>query len=303
MAGPCGTSASPTLHTAASAAVDAGDLRLLGGALKVMIVRAPALTASIGSAAGSGEVRYRPPALEISCPGIPARRLDKAGDSSEIILDERTESALTDLGSLPDLATVGPVALPGLPRLPGLPPDLPPASPPPAESAPAASVVRLTVGAKQATEGNAIAARAVALRLEIVRGGVRGGQPGYGGAVLDLNLGVLEAAAVAPAFVARGGSPGGGGQAGGLPVTGADAEGFMLTGLALLAAGLLCLRYGRRRRAASVVFERGVARRGPADGRVGVKPARWSVNGILSTVDGCVHAVAGTKIGHSSTGP
>jgi hypothetical protein len=139
-------------------------------------------------------------------------------------------------------------------------PNLPPVSDPAAESAKVTGPgtrVRIALGtAQQAEKGHTIAARATAITIAITEGGSPSrGQTGYGdhtpkpgGVVLDLNVGVLEAAAVAPE--SGGGVQGASsGSGGGLPITGPGAGGLALAGgaLLLLGAGAVTLAARRRR--------------------------------------------------------
>ncbi|GAA0793808.1 hypothetical protein [Spirilliplanes yamanashiensis] len=233
------------VHSVATAAVEPGTLRILDGAATVTIVRGPHLTAAIAPAKGTARVDYRPPVVEVTAPGTPPKRLTTPGATAEIPLDDRTESAL--LGALPALATVGGVPLPGMPPLPGV-PTLPSGRP---ESAPApdGTTLRVTLGTlKQATQGQAVAARAVAVRLEIV--GPGRDKQGYAHPALDADFGVLEAAAVAPlppSARAAAAAPEGG-QGAGLPVTGTSTGAVAGVGLTLLAAGLLLVGWTTRRR-------------------------------------------------------
>ncbi|WP_157408208.1 hypothetical protein [Actinoplanes sp. N902-109] len=301
----------------ASAGLTGGGLELLGGAVKVRMLKPPSLRASMSTADG-GEVRYIPAVVEVSGAGVETSRLDTAGDSVEITLAGKPSSQAADGASAPsptlsptpsatseaatdetatgetaageaaagakrlpatgadtdhpsapsvdgggstakarllgDLPAVGNLLGAGdNPPLPDV-PDLPTVEEPATESAPTAgsdTVVHIELGdVRQASEGHAVAARAAALSVQITEGndGTRT-KPGYGGGrVLDFDMGVLEAAAVAPetAGAPRGGVSGGSG--GGLPITGPTAGALTLTGLALVLAGAIAVAITRRSR-------------------------------------------------------
>lgn len=262
-------------RTVASTELTLGGLELAGGAVRVRVVRQPTLVASMSTSAG-GTVAYRPPVLEVSGDGVQTSRLDTPGDQVDIALggtdqgddtDRRAEagapadavgtdqtgSTTTPRQGIPRLGVLGggmPLPLPAVPGLPRV-GDQP-------ESAPAAGPgthVRISLGdVRRATSGHAIAARATAITIVITRGRSDSRtKPGYGGrngVVLDLDLGVLDAAAVAPE---RGtgfeGVVAGAGAGGGLPVTGPRVDVVVLTGFALLGGGMVALVLGLRRRA------------------------------------------------------
>ncbi|MET8147357.1 hypothetical protein ACIBSW_25850 [Actinoplanes sp. NPDC049668] len=231
-------------RTVASATITGGSAEVLGGAVRIKVLKAPSLLAAM-STGGGGEVRYLPAVLEVSGEGFETARLDTAGDNVDVVLDEgddrRGREGDTDdggdvvsqrsgsasgaverkpkgktkkpglLSGLPDigkLTSAAPIPVPGVSSLPGL----PVISDPPAESAPATAPgtrVRVSLGdVRQATSGHAVAAKATAIRIVITKGKDRSayGQ-GKGGVVLDFEMGRLEAAAVSP-------EPGGPGQGG-----------------------------------------------------------------------------------------
>ena len=239
--------------TVASATVTAGRIELAGGKVRVRVLRPPSLVASMSADAG-GNVHYRPALIEVSGDGIAARRLSSAGQHVDISLgpDRHTmESTTLDQGALGGVT--GGSALP-LPEVTGLPPvDGEPVT----ESAPAAGLgtkVRISLGAaRQATKGNAIAARATAIKVTVAQGAGAGahGTSGYAdkpraAVTLALAVGLLEAAAVAP-----GGRPGDLAGAGGqLPVTGPRVTGLAMGGATLLLAGVAAVILGMRRRRA-----------------------------------------------------
>jgi hypothetical protein len=274
--------------TVARASAAAREIRLLDGAVRLTVVRAPALATSISANEGSADVQYTPPVLQVAGEGFATRRLDTPGDVVEMALPENgqpengqlengqpehggaTESGPTvpgdplggllstvPAGALGGLlsGTAGGLDLPGLPARPGI-PALPGGD---AESDDADTddgvgggqgMLRVSIGdVRQAAVGHAIAARAVTVSVQIVAGASAAGP---GGVVLDLDLGVLEAAAVAPEPGTAGGAAtqldGTGGTGGGLPITGARIDLTLLAGGALLVAGSAFLWFGLRGR-------------------------------------------------------
>jgi hypothetical protein len=156
-------------------------------------------------------------------------------------------SGLPKLGALTGGSPLPLPTAPGLPQVGGS-----------TESAPVTGPgtrMRISLGdLRQAKSGRAIAAKATAIKIAITEAPTDG-QDGYGGsapdrsrAVLDLDVGLLEAAAVAP-------EPTGGvhgaiatnGGGGGLPITGPGASPIAVGGLTLLLAGVAALTVGRRR--------------------------------------------------------
>ncbi len=263
------------VHTVARASVAGPGIRLLGDAVRVAVVRTPHLTASISASRGSADVRYFPPTLEISGRGFATRRLEAAGDLVEFALPKgraRTESAPSVPGEplRALLSTVRPGAvrgllpagtatdplLPGLPPRPGVPP-LPAGTPESVDPRPdgggsggAEDVLRISIGdVRQAAAGHAVAARAVSVHVQII---ARRSSAGRGGVVLDADLGVLEAAAVAPDPGTAGGAgvqPGASGDTGGrLPVTGSSVDLTLFAGSILLVTGSVFLWFGLRKR-------------------------------------------------------
>ncbi|MEV8504305.1 hypothetical protein AB0368_05660 [Actinoplanes sp. NPDC051475] len=244
--------------TVATAGLQGGDLELLDGAVEVNVIKAPSLRASMSIQDG-GEVRYIPAVVEVSGRGFKTERLSTAGDDIVITYDDSAhrsapESAPTGLlGKLPVVG--GPLnsgdALP-LPEVPGLPEVAPPSS----EAVPVGEPgtrVRISLGdVRQASRGRAIAARAAALSVTITHGSSDGRtEPGYAESVA-FDMGVLEAAAVAPE--SAGGVSAGGvsaGEAGGLPITGPRVDVIALSGVALLIAGAAALIFGLRGRSRS----------------------------------------------------
>jgi len=177
-------------------------------------------------------------------PGAPVSNPDKDGGS-------RTASDGLFAG-LPKVGALEPAVPLPLPSIPGVPPL---ATAPDTEAAPAAgpgTTVKISLGdVRQAVSGHAIAAKATAMNIAITKGPDR---QVYGhsadnrsGIVLDLDMGLLEVAAVAPE-PAGGVSDTVGGDGGGLPITGPRVDVLALSGLALLIAGAAALIYGLRGR-------------------------------------------------------
>ncbi|MEU4216768.1 hypothetical protein [Actinoplanes sp. NPDC026623] len=191
-------------------------------------------------------------------PGDAGGRGDPAGTAAPRTKPKKKAKAAKPglLGGLPklgSLTSLAPVPLPGTPSLPGL----PVISEPPAESSPGGAPgtrVKVSLGdVRQASSGHAIAAKATAIRILITKGPDRTAYgTSKGGVILDLGMGLLEAAAVSPEPVG-GGTPGTPGTVngiggGGLPITGPRVDVIALTGLALLIAGAGALVFGMRGR-------------------------------------------------------
>jgi hypothetical protein len=269
-------------RSVAAATVTAGRIELAGGRVRVRVLRAPMLTVGMSTRKG-GEVRYVPAVVEVSGDGVGRQRLETAGDHVDVTLrpDRRAlEDAVTALDGVRKAAPLPVPDVPGLPSLPSL-PGLPSPAEPRGESGSvtgAGTRVRISLGdVRQARKGHAIAARATAIKVSVVRSeagaghgsaagsgsrsgprsgaGYGSGSGGYGSMSLALGLGVLEAAAVAPdAVVAanRGASPeqvsAVAGAGGGLPITGPRAGLLALGGVGLLMTGIAAVLFGTRRR-------------------------------------------------------
>ncbi|WP_030440711.1 hypothetical protein [Actinoplanes subtropicus] len=242
-----GTGASA--RTVASATVTGGGFDLAGGRVHVRMLTTPSLTATMSS--GGGEVRYRPAQIEVSGDGIATKRLDTAGQSVDVTLDDDArEAGVLDAAGLGDLR---PASRPlPLPQVPGLPTVSAPS--PVAESAPAGDRMRLHLtlgGVRQAEKGRAIAARAAAIDVSLTQGELTEGRgkDGYGGrssaVALDFAVGLMEAAAVAPERMTPVDTSGTGG---GLPITGPGVAGLALAGVAMLLTGVGTVLLGVRRR-------------------------------------------------------
>jgi hypothetical protein len=153
------------------------------------------------------------------------------------------------LAGLPEFGALESGAPLPLPSIPGVPPL---AVEPGTEAAPTSgpgTTVKISLGdVRQAVSGHAIAAKATAMKIAITKGPDR---QAYGdnasGIVLDLAMGLLEVAAVAPE--PAGAAPSAvAGNGGGLPITGPRVDVLALTGLALLIAGAAALVFGMRGR-------------------------------------------------------
>jgi hypothetical protein len=240
-------------RSVASVSVSAGRIELAGGDVKIRVLRAPTLRVSMSATEG-GEVRYQPAVVEVSGPGLSRTRLDTSSD--------RIDVTVSDVGPLTESvpAPVLPSHGSPLPSIPGLP--VPSGSPstggagggaPLLENATAGkAVVRVSLGdVRQASKGNALAARATAIKVAVLRvSRANRGRSGYGSSavVADLGVGVLEAAAVAPEPGRRSVEAGSPAAAGSLPVTGPRVAPMVITGVGLLAGGVCAFLMGARRR-------------------------------------------------------
>jgi hypothetical protein len=275
--------------TVASAAVNADQIDLAGGRVRVRVLRPPTLAASMSTS--GGKIDYRPAQVEISGEGLITKRLDRVGERIDVTLgpDRRgTESGMAGLGDVRPGSALRLPSIPGLPQLgtsaaeqlPGLsePASATEQSGLPesasgagqsnmaesasgagqsnmAESASGAGGTRLRIslgGVRQARKGHAIAARATAIKVSVARSAATKGRGkiGYGGkpstaVSLDLSFGLMETVAVAPETPAYQGTSGAGG---GLPITGPQAVGLAVGGLALLLGGIVAVLLSIRRR-------------------------------------------------------
>jgi len=242
--------------TVASATLDSGAFELLDGAVKIKILKTPSLRTSMSIKDG-GEVRYIPASLEVSGEGIDTARLDTAGDEVEITLDEPVEESGEAEHGRPGL--LGETRLleggdgASLPRVPGV-PEVAETEAGTAPLAGPGTKVRISLGdVRQAARGRAIAARAAALSVTITQGAPAARKPGYGsdGGVLTFDMGVLEAASVAPETAGGVSAGETAGEGGGLPITGPRVDVLALSGVALLIAGTGALIFGMRGRSRS----------------------------------------------------
>ena len=116
--------------------------------------------------------------------------------------------------------------------------------------------LRISLGdVRQAMSGHAVAARATTIKIALTRGspsdqtkdGYGHGAPNRSGVVMDLDVGVLEAAAVAPEPLPGGVDDATSGQGGGLPITGPRVDFLAIAGVALLVLGAAAMVFGMRR--------------------------------------------------------
>ncbi|WP_204297553.1 hypothetical protein [Actinoplanes campanulatus] len=232
-------------QTVASATITGGRISLADNEVRIRVVRAPELRASM-TAGGEGRVDYRPAVVEVTTRNGKQTRLATSGDHVDITLSEEMRS----LESLPArLTPIEGLPLPKVPGIPGL--GKPESSPTPIGGS--GLTLRVALGeVRQATSADAIAARATAIRVTLV---CDEDAPGYGrsGVVADLGIGMLEAAAVAPEKGPGQGNPGGtaGGEGSGepgLPITGPRVVFLFIAGAALVLGGLAAVFLTSRRR-------------------------------------------------------
>ncbi|WP_212993679.1 hypothetical protein [Actinoplanes auranticolor] len=188
-------------------------------------------------------------------PDAPAGKPDANGGAAtpDVSKDGSGKPGGGLFSGLPKVGALAPVAPLPLPSLPGVPPLA--GTEPGPEAVPATgpgTTVAISLGdVRQAVSGHAIAAKATAMTIAITKGPDRqaygDSAPNRSGAVLDLDMGLLEVAAVAPepAGAASGVA---GGDAGGLPITGPRVDVLALAGVALLIAGAAALIFGMRGR-------------------------------------------------------
>ena len=270
------------VFSVARASVGVAEISLFAGsrsAIKIEVIKPPTLAVGTAGTKASGSVDYTAPILKITGPGGISHQINSPGDtvtlgipSSLPLLGQAKELAKTEglplLGDIPldgllgDLnkadasakADKGPVSLPGLPALPDV-PKLPPAADIigaapealPVVGSGALSLLRLTIGdVESEITDQAVRAEAASLRIEVLAGHKQETK-----SLVDVGLGLLSAAAVAPAPevpvppVVEPPVTGGGG---GLPVTGANVGVIAGVGIVLLAGGGAMLIVGRRRR-------------------------------------------------------
>lgn len=253
-------------RSVATATAGARTIDLLGGAVHLEIERTPVLTASIGGRDGAA-VAYRSAIVAVSGRGIDPARLDSAGDYAEITLGGRAEARSGKPGPGRSVAEVplseaakGPWGkspagrlsrgsrLP-IPVVPGI-PVITGAGDEAATVPESGSRLRISLGeVRQVTSGHAVAARVTGIKILLTQAAAPGkakGLTGTGGVVLDLDVGRLEAAAVAPGSVRKAPSSGlrGAVFGGGLPITGPRAAYFLMIGLALLVLGAALVAFG-----------------------------------------------------------
>ncbi|WIM96827.1 hypothetical protein ACTOB_000296 [Actinoplanes oblitus] len=240
-------------RSVASATMTAGRIEIAGGEVRIRILRAPTLRVSMSASEG-GEVRFQPAVVEVSGPGVSGTRLETSTD--------RIDVAVGDLGPVTESSPspVLPSKSSPVPSIPGLPVPSSGDGEARQESAPAGkAIVRVALGdVRQASKGHALAARATAVKVSVLRAAGKGrGETGYGSPALvaDLGIGVLEAAAVAPEpgrreveTGRREAETGRGPAATTLPVTGPQLAPVVITGAGLLVGGAFAFLLGSRRR-------------------------------------------------------
>ncbi|MEV4277180.1 hypothetical protein [Actinoplanes xinjiangensis] len=177
-----------------SATITAGRISLVDNEVRLRVLRAPELRASM-TANGQSRVDYQPAVVEIVGKNGKKSRLSTAGDHIDITLSDE----MRELESLP--SRLEPIGDLPLPQVSGLPMISRPETTPTPDTKPRATL-RIALGeVRQANKNNAIAARATAIRVTLTRNvDSRSGQPKDGPSTLvaELGIGMLEAAAVAP---------------------------------------------------------------------------------------------------------
>jgi hypothetical protein len=284
----------------ARASASLTDLRLFAGSgteVRVRVMSEPVLEVIATGRPDSSSVRYHAPVLEISGPGLRTQRLDSPGAHLDVALPASGTDLTALAGRLPALAgdPLGglltgldpaldeissqpatddpPLELSGLPGL--LDPPLPLLGEVLAEgdslTGRTFSVLRLSVGAlHQETAGVRVSASASSLRLQVLAWQGTGYSPpstlDRAVAAVDLGIGLLEAAATAPApgdgcggcpepgtpeaGIPESGTPESGTPEQGLPVTGEAVGSIVGAGILLALAGrFLMVVTGRRDRA------------------------------------------------------
>ncbi|WP_250029166.1 LPXTG cell wall anchor domain-containing protein [Paractinoplanes maris] len=233
-------------RTVARSTVTAGRIELAGGQVHLRVLQAPVLEAAMSADSG-GQVSYRPAVVEISGDGIETKRLTTAGEHVDVSLSPRYREmesmSLRSLTGLGDLRKAQPMPMPEVPGLPSV-------TTPETESVPAGGDginLRVALGdVRHAIQGQAIAARASAVKISLSQATASKGD-GYGAGSevsLTMSLGVLEAAAVSP----EAGEISSSGEGGGLPVTGSNVTRVALIGGVLLLVGAAAVVLTRRRR-------------------------------------------------------
>jgi hypothetical protein len=221
----------------ATASAGLAEARVFAGTpaeITVKVVRPAELT--VGR-----DVAYEAPIVEVSGPGIGTRRLDAPGQVLDVPLGGLGDSIgaleperLSGVTGRPDH---GPLELPGLPAAP-----LPVVGGLPAVG-PGGSLLRVTAGTlkKEVSEESA-RAEATTVRLQVA---TRPPDEDTA-AIVDLQLGRLDALVLAPR-PRPAGAPSGG--AGGLPVTGANIGWTVAVGVLLIMVGCTVVMTTWRRRA------------------------------------------------------
>jgi hypothetical protein len=194
-------------------------------------------------------------------PGGPPTSPPTSQAGLEGLLPEKSQTeSVPSVGLLGDLLTRMPIGglksgspLP-LPTVPGLPSVR--GEDEAAQVAGPGTRLRISLGdVRQATSGHAIAARATTIKIALTQGspgdrtteGYGHSAPDRGGVVMDLDIGVLEAAAVAPEPLLGGVQNATSGEGGGLPITGPRVDYLAIAGFALLVLGAAATAFGMRR--------------------------------------------------------
>lgn len=178
-------------QSVASATITAGRISLADNEVRIRVLRAPQLRVSM-TAAGRSRVEYQPAVVEVTEANSKRTRLTTPGDHIDITLSNE----MRPLESLPpSLEPIGDLPLPKVS-------DLPVTEQTPTPSDKPGSTLRISLGeVRQATRGNAIAARVTAIRVILTRN-VDSTSPRSGSArsnvAAELGIGRLTAAAVAP---------------------------------------------------------------------------------------------------------
>ncbi|MEU8240620.1 hypothetical protein AB0C07_20445 [Actinoplanes missouriensis] len=239
--------------------LNAGKISLVDGEVRIRVLRAATLRVSMSSG-GRAEAAYEPAAVEITTRDGEQTLLDTPGDHHDITLSEPS----TPLESIPSpLAPADPLPLPSIPGVPAAPES----ENAPAPSSSTGAKLRISLGAaRQATKGKAIAARATAIKILLVRGDDGPATTGHqsSAVVADLSLGVLDGAAVAPKRPTRPGAGPGTGTAApaaapgspdvspagaaGLPITGPRLIPLLLAGSGMVIGGVCAFLLSSRRR-------------------------------------------------------
>ncbi|MEU4559256.1 hypothetical protein AB0F72_12790 [Actinoplanes sp. NPDC023936] len=231
--------------------LNAGKISLVDGEVRLRVLRAATLRVSMSSG-GRGEAAYEPAVVEITTREGERTLLDTPGDRHDITLSDPA----TPPESLPSLLPAAdPLPLPSIPGVPAAPES----ENAPAPTSPTGAKLHISLGAaRQATKGKAIAARATAIKISLVRGDDGPATTGHqsSAVVADLSLGVLDGAAVAPkrstghpSPPAAPGSPGvSPAGAAGLPITGPGLVPLLLAGSGMVIGGVCAFLLSSHRR-------------------------------------------------------
>jgi hypothetical protein len=227
------------MASTAAAELELADLRLLGGAVSVKVLKPPTLTVTATGVAATSSVTYQAPLLEISGAGIQPKTLSTPSQDIELAVPvPGVTETLAAAKDLPLLAGNPLASLLG---------DLP------AVGTPSLGILRLSLGdGKSSISDAGVRASASSLRIQLL---VAGASSAKSSAVLDLGLGMLSASASAPCPPSASPPPPpppsagcGGPQCPGLPVTGMPPVAYASgAGILLLVLGRFLLLLSRRR--------------------------------------------------------